>query len=726
MNNNDKNEHKNHEEVDHSTMDHSKMDHSKMDHSKMDHSKMDHSKMDHSKMDHSNMDHSKMDHSDMDHSGMDHSMHGMGNLKQKFFISLIFAIPVLLISPMMGIVLPFQFTFEGSEWLVLILSTILFFYGGMPFIKGAKMELEMKNPGMMTLITLGISVSYFYSIYAFINNVLLQSSHHVMDFFWELASLIVIMLLGHWIEMNAVGNAGNALEKMAALLPNEANVQQEDGSFVTKELTDVMIGDVVLVAAGESIPVDGKIIQGSSNINEAMVTGESLAVSKKLGDSVIGGSINGNGTLHIQVRGTGESGYLAQVMNLVSQAQKDKSKNERLSQVVAKYLFYIALIVGVLAFIIWFAITKDLNIALERLVTVLIIACPHALGLAIPLVVSRSTSIAAQNGLLITNREAFEQAHKVDAVLMDKTGTLTEGDFSVNLIKSLSSNYTDKEVVELFASLETSSTHPLALGILEEAQKQGVEYSAAHNVETLPGTGLMGTYKDLELVIVNEKYLKEHNISYNTEEVSTLASQGNSLSFLLTNNEAIGIVAQGDTIKKSSYDLIKQLKSMGIEPMMLTGDNEYYAKVVAKELGITHYYAELLPEDKEIIAKKLQDEGKHVMMVGDGVNDAPSLARADVGVAIGAGTEVAIDSADIILVNSNPEDLVHLLTLSKKTSTKMIQNLWWGAGYNFLAIPLAAGILSFAGIILTPAVGALLMSVSTVVVAINAMLLKMK
>ncbi len=690
------------------------------------HEHKDHSKIDHSKIDHSKMDHSKMDHSKMDHGSMDHSMHGMGNLKLKFFVSLIFAIPVLLIAPMMGIVLPFQFSFEGADTVVMVLSTILFFYGGMPFIKGAQMEIQMKSPGMMTLISLGISVAYVYSMYAYLMNNIIGSHIHVMDFFWELASLIVIMLLGHWIEMNAVSNAGNALEKMAALLPKDAMVQQADGSFKSTELVNVNINDIVQVGAGENFPVDGKIVKGSSNVNESMITGESLAVSKKEGDNVIGGSINGNGSLLVQVSGTGESGYLSQVMKLVENAQKDQSKNERLSQVVAKYLFYIAISVGALAFIVWLLITGDLNIALERLVTVLIIACPHALGLAIPLVVARSTAIGARNGLLVTNREAFENAHKVNKVLMDKTGTLTYSDFKVHSVEALNDKFNHDQVLSYLVALEESSSHPLAIGILDYAKGLGIDGVDAKDVHTIPGVGMSGIIDGKEVLIVNEKYLIKESVFYDANHIQEIASLGNSVSFLMVDAELVGLVAQGDTIKEASYELVKELKAMGIEPVMMTGDNEFYAQAVAKKLGITEYYAQMLPEDKEQKTRELQEQGYKVMMVGDGVNDAPSLARAGVGVAVGAGTEVAIDSADIVLVKSDPQDIVQLLNLSKRTSSKMIQNLWWGAGYNFIAIPLAAGLLAFAGINLSPAVGAMLMSVSTVVVAINAMLLKMK
>lgn len=696
------------------------MEHNNKQHN---HNRMEHH--DHSHHDHEMMEHQDHSHDDSKHSSMDHSMHGMGNLKQKFVISLIFAIPILFISPMMGVALPFQISFKHSEWVVLILSTVLFFYGGMPFLKGAKMELKMRNPGMMTLISLGITVAYGYSLYAFVMNHLVRSSIHVMDFFWELASLITIMLLGHWIEMNAVSDAGDALEKMASLLPKDAQVIRKDGSFEIVALAEVKIGDVVQVSAGQTIPADGHIIKGKSTVNESMITGESLGVAKNIDDKVIGGSTNGNGTLLIEVEGTGESGYLSQVMTLVSDAQKDKSKNELLSNKVAQYLFYIALFVGLITFIVWFSITHDSNVALERLVTVLIIACPHALGLAIPLVVARSTSIGAKKGLLIRNREAFENAHKVDMVLMDKTGTLTYGNFELNEYQSLDESYTSDEVLSIFASLEQGSSHPLAVGILKKAEALKLNVVRADGTETIPGVGMQGNINEQEYLIVNEKYLIEHKLKYNKVSVESLAKKGNSISFLIKDKTVIGLVAQGDKLKEASYDLIKSLKSMDVEPVMLTGDNEHFAKMVAHELGINRYYAELKPEDKEAIVRKLQSENKRVMMVGDGVNDAPALARANVGVAIGAGTEVAIDSADVILVKSDPKDILNLLRLSKKTSRKMIENLWWGAGYNFIAIPLAAGILAPVGVILTPAVGAVFMSLSTVIVAINAMLLKL-
>ncbi|EGO7933302.1 copper-translocating P-type ATPase [Enterococcus faecalis] len=672
---------------------------------------------------HNGHDPEKMHHTNHEHGGMDHSMH-MGNLKVKFIVSLFLSIPIILLSPMMGGKLPFQLTFQGSEWIVLILASILFFYGGMPFLKGAKMELEMKNPAMMTLISLGISVAYIYSVYAFIANNITKSNTHVMDFFWELATLILIMLLGHWIEMNAISNAGNALQKMAELLPNSAIIVDESGNTKEVDLKDVQVGERVLVKAGEKIPTDGVIVAGNTNVNESMVTGESKDVQKGLNDRVIGGSVNGSGTITVEVTGTGESGYLSQVMELVSNAQKEKSRVESLSDKVAKLLFYVALIVGIGAFIIWMVLTGDLNIALERMVTVLIIACPHALGLAIPLVTARSTSLGAKNGLLIKNRQALEVAKKVDVIMMDKTGTLTEGNFAVNEYLSFSNHYTEEQVLEFMAALEQNSSHPLSVGVLKKIDELQLTIPKAEDVTNLPGIGLEGRVNGKDIKIVSVSYLNKKSISYDKQMFNDLSNQGNSISFLLLDDQSIGLVAQGDQIKPEAKLMVEKMKARGIKPVMLTGDNKQVASVVAKQLGIDDVHAELMPEDKEKIVKEYKDKNLIVMMVGDGVNDAPSLVRASIGVAIGAGTDVAIDSADVILVKSNPSDILHFLSLAKNTQRKMVQNLWWGAGYNILAIPLAAGILASWGIILSPAIGAIFMSLSTVIVAINAMLLK--
>ncbi|MCE5833241.1 copper-translocating P-type ATPase [Staphylococcus pseudintermedius] len=655
----------------------------------------------------------------------DHAHHHHGNFKMKFFVSLIFAIPIIIFSPMMGVQLPFQFTFPGSDWMVLILATILFIYGGQPFLVGAKGEIASKKPGMMMLVTLGISVAYIYSLYAFYLNHFSDATGHTMDFFWELATLILIMLLGHWVEMNAVGSAGDALKKMAALLPNKVikvtNNQREE-----VKISDIALNDIVEVKAGESIPTDGMIVRGETAIDESLVTGESKKVQKKPNDQVIGGSINGSGTIQVKVTAVGEASYLSQVMDIIKQAQNDKSRAELLSDKVAGYLFYFAISVGMIAFIIWMLIDNHIDFALERLVTVLVIACPHALGLAIPLVTARSTSIGAHHGLMIKNRAAIETAQHIDYVMMDKTGTLTEGHFSVNHYESFKAGVSDEIVLSLFASLESQSNHPLATSIVDFAKNKNISYVQSQDVRNIPGVGLEGTINGQAYKITNVSYLEQNGFEYDKALFNKLANQGNSISYLIDEQQAVGIIAQGDQIKDSSQQMVADLLAKGITPVMLTGDNQEVAETVAKALGINDVHAQLMPEDKESIIKAYQSKGKKVMMVGDGINDAPSLIRSDIGIAIGAGTDVAVDSGDVILVKSEPSDIIHFFTLSKRTMRKMVQNLWWGAGYNIVAVPLAAGILASIGLILSPAVGAILMSLSTVIVAINAFTLKLK
>lgn len=655
----------------------------------------------------------------------DHAHHHHGNFKMKFFVSLIFAIPIIIFSPMMGVQLPFQFTFPGSDWMVLILATILFIYGGQPFLVGAKGEIASKKPGMMTLVTLGISVAYIYSLYAFYLNHFSDATGHTMDFFWELATLILIMLLGHWVEMNAVGSAGDALKKMAALLPDKVikvtNNQREE-----VKISDIALNDIVEVKAGESIPTDGMIVRGETAIDESLVTGESKKVQKKPNDQVIGGSINGSGTIQVKVTAVGEASYLSQVMDIIKQAQNDKSRAELLSDKVAGYLFYFAISVGMIAFIIWMLIDNHIDFALERLVTVLVIACPHALGLAIPLVTARSTSIGAHHGLMIKNRAAIETAQHIDYVMMDKTGTLTEGHFSVNHYESFKAGVSDEIVLSLFASLESQSNHPLATSIVDFAKNKNISYVQSQDVRNIPGVGLEGTINGQAYKITNVSYLEQNGFDYDQALFTKLAQQGNSISYLIDEQQVIGIIAQGDQIKESSKQMVTELLVRGVTPVILTGDNLAVAEAVAEALGIQHVHAQLMPADKERMIKDYQKQGKKVMMVGDGINDAPSLIRADIGIAIGAGTDVAIDSGDVILVKSDPSDIIHFFTLSKRTMRKMVQNLWWGAGYNIVAVPLAAGILASIGLILSPAVGAILMSLSTVIVAINAFTLKLE
>ncbi|MGX7306299.1 copper/silver-translocating P-type ATPase CopB [Enterococcus durans] len=712
-------EHMNHEGMKHEHMNHEGMKHEHMNHEGMDHEHMNHKNMNHGQMDHGNMNHDHMDHGSM--GGMDHSMH-MGNFKQKFWLSLILAIPIILFSPMMGMEFPFQITFPGSEWVVLVLATILFIYGGQPFLSGAKMELQQKSPAMMTLIAMGITVAYVYSVYSFVAN-LINPQAHVMDFFWELATLIVIMLLGHWIEMNAVSNASNALQKLAELLPESVKRLKKDGTEETVSLKEVKEGDHLIVRAGDKMPTDGTIVKGETIVDESAVTGESRGVKKSVDDQVIGGSINGDGTIEITVTGTGENGYLAKVMDMVRKAQGEKSKLESLSDKVAKWLFYVALVAGILAFIAWLFL-ENLPDALERMVTVFIIACPHALGLAIPLVVARSTSIAAKNGLLLKNRNALEQANDLDVIMLDKTGTLTQGKFTVTGLEVLTDNYTKEELLKYIGALESAANHPLAIGIMNYLKEKDIAPYEALNQKNLSGVGLEADVEDQKVKIVNEKEVKRLGLSVDASRVKPYEEQGNTISYLIIGEQLAAIIALGDVIKPEAKQFIQALKEKNITPVMLTGDNQKAAQAVAEYLGIENYYGGLLPDDKEAIVQQYLDKGKKVIMVGDGINDAPSLARATIGMAIGAGTDIAIDSADVVLTNSDPKDILHFLELAKQTRRKMIQNLWWGAGYNIVAIPLAAGILAPIGIILSPAVGAVLMSLSTVVVALNALTLK--
>ncbi|WP_191988168.1 heavy metal translocating P-type ATPase [Levilactobacillus enshiensis] len=675
--------------------------------------------MDHGDMDMSNMD---MAHMDMD-MGDGHMMH-MGNLKRKFWVSLILTIPVVLMSPMMGMTLPFQLVFPGSDWVVAILGSILFFYGGGPFFSGAKAELQLKQPAMMTLISMGVGVAYVYSIYAVIANDLLHVTPTVNNFFWELSTLIVIMLLGHWIEMNTVMNAGSAVDALGKLLPQTAHVIDDQGNSTDVQLSDLQVGQTLAVRAGEQIPADAVILTGTSDVNESLVTGESKAIKKMAGDKVIGGSVNGTGTFTAKVTGTGDSGYLAQVMDLIQNAKNAKSKSENLANRVAGWLFYAALFAGILAFIVWLTVA-NLAVALPVAVAVFVIACPHALGLAVPLVVSRSTALAAQNGLLIRNRDAMEQVNHLKFALMDKTGTLTMGKFKVNHLVSLDDQFSEADVLRLMAGLESGSSHPLATGILAAAKEQQLTVTAATDTHQETGLGQFGTLDNTTYGVVSVAYLDQHQLDYDHDQFTTFAAEGNSISFLVAGDKVLGLVAEGDQIKPNAKKLITALKAQGITPVMLTGDNQETAHKVATSIGIDDVQARLLPEDKERLVQKYQQNGK-VLFIGDGVNDAPSLARADIGMAIGSGTDVAIESADIILVASDPADVIQFLDLARATNRKMTENLWWGAGYNLIAIPLAAGVLAPIGFMLNPMAGAVVMSLSTIIVAINAMTLKIK
>jgi Cu2+-exporting ATPase len=703
-----------HSKMDHSQMDHSKMDHSQMDHSQMDHSKMDHSQMDHSKMDHSQMDHSKMDHSEMDHGAMGgHAHHHHGSFKEIFLKSLPLGIAILLITPLMDIQLPFQIIFPYADVVAAVLATILYIYGGKPFYMGAKDEFNSKAPGMMSLITLGITVSYAYSVYAVAARYV--TGEHVMDFFFEFATLLLIMLLGHWIEMKALGEAGDAQKALAELVPKDAHVVLEDDSIETRPVSELQVGDVIRVQAGENVPADGIIIRGESRVNEALLTGESKPIEKNVKDQVIGGSTNGSGVLYVEVTETGDKSFISQVQSLISQAQSQPSRAENVAHKVAGWLFYIAVVVALIALLIW-TIIADLPTAVIFTVTTLVIACPHALGLAIPLVVSRSTSLGASRGLLVKNREALELTTKADVMVLDKTGTLTTGEFKVLDVTVLSDKYSEEEITGLLAGIEAGSSHPIAQSIVNHAEAKGIKSVSFDSIEIVSGAGIEGEANGHHYQLISQKaYGKALRMDI---------PKGATLSILVENNEAIGAVALGDELKETSRNLIEVLKKYGIEPLMATGDNEEAAQGVAEVLGI-QYQANQSPEDKYKLVESMKNQNKTVIMVGDGVNDAPSLALADVGIAIGAGTQVALDSADIILTQSDPGDIESFIELANKTTRKMKQNLVWGAGYNFIAIPIAAGLLAPIGITLGPAFGAVLMSLSTVIVAINAMLLKL-
>lgn len=654
--------------------------------------------------------------------GSDMMMHGgrmmhMGNLKQKFWVSAVLSVPILFLAPAMGVKLPFQFSFPGSEWIVVIFATILFIYGGEPFLKGAYYELKERKPEMMTLISLGISTAYIYSLYAFVQNNILRNQNHVMDFFWELATLILIMLLGHWIEMSSVMNANSSVNDLAKLLPDKVHVQK-DGHIEDINLNSVKKDTIIIVKPGESIPLDGQILAGASDVNESLVTGESKDVTRSKNDKVIGGSINGSGTLTVKVANSADSGFLANVNKLVQTAQMNKSKLQNLADQVSGWLFYAALIIGIIAFIIWTSLQGIAN-GLERMVTVLVIACPHALGLAIPLVNAKSTSIGAKKGLLVRNRNVISVSSKLNYLLMDKTGTLTEGKFQVRKFGTLNRKYSQEEILRIIASIEQDSTHPIAQSILQFAKEKKTEILPVSDSKDMAGKGITGTINGQNYQLVNEKTARTQIDNFPEIDVSSYT-----VSYLIHDTQLLGYIAVGDQIKSSALSLIKQVKQLNITPVMLTGDNQKAAESIASKLGITEVYSELMPEDKQKIVTQLQEENNKVMMVGDGINDAPSLAKADIGVAIGAGTDVAVDSADVVLVNSEPTDIISFLKLAQNTQKKTIQNLWWGAGYNIIALPLAAGILAPVGIILPPAIGALLMSLSTVIVAINAETLK--
>ncbi|MFO3666677.1 heavy metal translocating P-type ATPase [Anaerococcus kampingiae] len=685
------------------------------------HSHHNHGDMDHSKHeqgitdehgDHKNQHHDH--HAGHDHSGHSgHDHHHHGNFKELFLKSLPLGIIIMLLSPMAGFDLPFQFTFPYSDIVVAILSTILIIYGGRPFYQGAVDEFKQKEPGMMALVSLGLSVSYLYSVYTVIASYV--TGEQIMDFFFEFASLLLIMLLGHWIEMKAIGEAGDAQAELAKLVPKDAHVVLEDDSIEIRPVADLKVGDLIRVQAGENVPADGTIERGESRLNEALLTGESKSIKKGPGDEVIGGSTNGEGVLYIKVNETGDQSFISQVQNLISQAQSQPSRAENIAQKVAGWLFYIAVIVALIAFVVWMLIA-DIPTAVKFAITTLVIACPHALGLAIPLVTARSTSLGASRGLLVKDRESLEIAQDADVMILDKTGTLTTGEFKVLDVKLLNEKYTKEEIISLLAGIEGGSSHPIAQSIISFADQEGISPVSFDSIDVISGAGVEGKANGHQYQLISQKAYGRN--------LDMDIPKGATLSVLVENDDAIGAVALGDELKATSKELIEALKKNNIEPIMATGDNEKAAQGAAENLEI-EYRSNQSPQDKYELVKTLKDEGKKVIMVGDGVNDAPSLALADVGIAVGAGTQVALDSADVILTQSDPGDIESFIELAHKTTRKMKQNLFWGAGYNFIAIPLAAGILAPIGITLSPALGAILMSVSTVIVAINAILLSL-
>lgn len=657
----------------------------------------------------------RMQHHDH-HNHHNHHQHMIEDFRKRFWISLILTLPILILSPMLQMLfgLKESLSFDGDKFLLLIFATAIFIYGGMPFLKGLWSELSSKTPGMMTLIAVAISTAYFYSAV-----VVLGLSGKV--FFWELATLIDLMLLGHWIEMKSVVGASQALQKLAALMPTTAHKISENNSLTEVSIADLKPGDLVMVKPGEKIPSDGVVMEGESSVNQAMLTGESKPVSKQSNDSVIGGTVNGEGSLTIKVQKTGKDSFLSQVIQLVEQAQESKSKTQNLANRAAVWLTIIALSGGAITFFAWSVIlSHDIAFSLERTVTVMVITCPHALGLAIPLVVAVSTALAARNGLMIRNRTAFEMARNLQAVVFDKTGTLTKGEFGITDVICLDDAFDKTKLLKFAASIEQNSEHPIAKAIA----KASSDFLKVNSFKAIPGKGAEGHIEQELVQVVSPGYLTDKGITVQSVQVDQAFETGKTIVFVLVDGALKGAVALADMVREESVQSIKQLQAMGIQCMMLTGDNHQVAKAVAEEIGLDDYFAEVLPDEKAKKIQEIQGRGLSVGMVGDGVNDAPALAQADVGIAIGAGTEVAIESADIILVNNDPRDVVASIELAKATYNKMIQNLWWAAGYNIIAIPLAAGVLFNAGIVLSPAVGAVLMSLSTVVVAINAKLLK--
>ena len=653
-----------------------------------------------------------------EHDHGDHHAHMAADFRNRFWISLVLTLPILLLSPMLQTLVGLRdaIRFSGDVYVLFGFSSAVFRYGGWPFLKGVHTELTSRKPGMMTLVAVAITTAYLYS-----SAVVFGLTGKM--FFWELATLVDIMLLGHWIEMKSVMGASKALEELARLMPSDAHKVLADGSVTDVPLGELAVGDKVLIKPGEKMPADGVVVEGESSVNEAMLTGESTPVSKTTGGKLIGGAINGEGALTIEVTGTGKDSFLSQVIDLVKQAQESKSKTQNLADTAAMWLTVIALGSGALTLVIWLVVMgRDFAFAIERAVTVMVITCPHALGLAVPLVVAVSTALAASNGLLIRNRVAFERARTLQAIIFDKTGTLTEGRFGVT-DTLLFSNDLDEDTLRMYAaSVDANSEHPIASAIAASSeQKQPVE-----QFTSIPGAGVEGTVAGKAIKVVSPGYLREQNIEMTDTRVAPLQAQGKTVVFVLVDGTLQGAIALADIVRPEARQAIDALKALNIRCLMLTGDNDATAKWVSDQVGLDEYFAEVLPQDKAAKVKEVQSRGVLVAMTGDGVNDAPALAQADVGIAIGAGSDVAVETADVILVRSNPLDVVAIVQLSRATYRKMIQNLLWATGYNVIAIPMAAGALYAWGVLLSPAVGAVLMSASTVIVAVNARLLRLK
>ncbi len=676
--------------------------------------------------------HASMEHESMEHDGVGHSGHGGGgghhehhammvaDFRRRFFVCLALTVPILALSPMIQDWVGFAFVFPGSIWVLAGLSAFVYGWGGWPFLSGFVEELRDKRPGMMTLVAMAISVAFFYSLAVVFG----------LDgklFFWETATLIDLMLVGHWIEMRSVMGASAALEELARLIPDEAHRLGADGQVEEVPTSALRPGDHVLVKASEKIPADGTVVDGRSAVNEAALTGESVPVEKGEGAEVIAGSINGTGALTVEVRKTGEEAYLSQVIGLVREAQASKSRTQDLANRAAFYLTVVALSVGALTFVVWLFFTEaGLTFAIERAVTVMVIACPHALGLAIPLVVAVSTSLSARNGLLIRDRAAFERARLLDALVFDKTGTLTEGRFGVTDFLT-ADGVEEDDLLATAAAVEAGSEHPIAAGVVRTAEERGIRLPTVSDFEAITGKGVRASVNGAEVQILSPGGVATEGVEVSPtlrDRADVLGREGKTVVWVIRGGRVAGALALADVVRPESKEAIARLHELGVEAIMLTGDKREVAEYVARQIGIDRVLAEILPDGKAAAIRELQAEGKVVAMTGDGVNDAPALATADVGIAVGAGTDVAVETADVILARSDPRDAVRIVALAQATYRKMIQNLWWAAGYNIVAIPLAAGVLAPAGIVLSPAVGAVLMSLSTVIVAINARFLR--